>query len=61
MALLWLLNMSDGQKTVLDIASRSGLPWDAVKEALRALISAGLLKVADPRLRHTRRRKRTTS
>ena len=61
MALLWLLNMSDGQTTVLDIASRSGLPWHAIKEALRALISVELLKVADTKLQHSSRRKRTAS
>jgi aminopeptidase-like protein len=61
MALLWLLNMSDGQTTVLDIASRSGLPWHAIKEALRALISVGLLKIADTKLQHSSRRKRTAS
>jgi aminopeptidase-like protein len=59
MALLWLLNMSDGQTPLLDIAVRSGLPWDAIKQGLRALTSVGLLKVEDEKPRHARRRKRT--
>lgn len=46
-ALLWLLNMSDGQNSLLDIASRADLPWQAVKNAARALAEAGLLKLAD--------------
>lgn len=46
-ALLWLLNLSDGQHSLLDIASRSGLPWQAVKDAAQALCEAGLLKLAD--------------
>ena len=44
MALLWLLNMSDGENSLLDIAARSNLPWETVKQALRALTEAGLLK-----------------
>ncbi len=37
MALLWLLNMSDGTASLLDIAERSGLPWDILKQAAVAL------------------------
>lgn len=47
MALLWLLNMSDGKTSLLDIATRSNLPWDTIKQALRALLDAGLLKQID--------------
>lgn len=43
MALLWLLNMSDGTASLLDIAERSGLPWDILKQAAVALTSADLL------------------
>jgi aminopeptidase-like protein len=57
LALLWLLNMSDGSASVLDIATRSGLPWEAIKEALRSLTSVGLLKVASERRRHTRKKR----
>jgi aminopeptidase-like protein len=41
MAMLWVLNLSDGQHTLLDIAERSGMPFDLVTEA------AGLLRVAN--------------
>ncbi len=44
-ALLWLLNISDGQHSLLDIASRADLPWQAIKDAARALCEAGLLKL----------------
>ncbi|MCK7472613.1 MAG: DUF4910 domain-containing protein [Rhodopseudomonas palustris] len=47
MALLWLLNMSDGDHTVLDIAERAALPWDLIKQATQALLAAELLKAAD--------------
>jgi aminopeptidase-like protein len=43
MPLLWALNMSDGQHTVLDIAERSGLPFDAIVRAVDALVTAELL------------------
>jgi aminopeptidase-like protein len=44
MAILWLLNMSDGTNSLLDIAARCNLPWGIMKEAVRALSEAGLLK-----------------
>ncbi len=47
MALLWLLNMSDGENSLLDIAARANLPWETIKEAVRALSEAGLLKPVD--------------
>ena len=47
MALLWLLNMSDGENSLLDIAARCNLPWGTIKESLQALCKAGLLKPAD--------------
>jgi aminopeptidase-like protein len=49
MALLWLLNMSDGKNSLLDIAIRCNLPWETLKQALRALCAAGLLKPIDDR------------
>jgi aminopeptidase-like protein len=48
MALLWLLNMSDGENSVLDIATRANLPWATIKQALGALCKAGLLQPVDP-------------
>jgi aminopeptidase-like protein len=45
MAMLWVLNQSDGTKALLDIAERSKLPFPQVREAARALEGAGLLAV----------------
>ncbi|WP_336209668.1 DUF4910 domain-containing protein [Nonomuraea sp. LPB2021202275-12-8] len=44
MAMLWVLNLSDGCHSLLDVAERSGLSFRAVAEAAAALDSAGLLK-----------------
>lgn len=49
LAMFWLLNMSDGTNSLLDIAAKAGLPWQSVKEARRALCREGLLEVQDPR------------
>jgi aminopeptidase-like protein len=43
MALLWVLNLSDGQNDLLDIAVRSGLPFEQISNAATALREAGLL------------------
>lgn len=48
-ALLWVLNLSDGSRTLLDIATRSGLPYDTVRRAARRLKEAGLLGDASAR------------
>ncbi|MEV0144997.1 MULTISPECIES: DUF4910 domain-containing protein [unclassified Nonomuraea] len=44
MAMLWVLNLSDGDHSLLDVAERSGLPFEAVEDAARALAAAGLVK-----------------
>jgi aminopeptidase-like protein len=44
MALLWVLNLSDGRHGLLDIAERSAYPFDAVRRAAAALVEHGLLK-----------------
>ncbi|KFU75478.1 aminopeptidase-like domain-containing protein [Amycolatopsis lurida] len=44
MAMLWVLNLSDGEHSLLDVAQRSGLPFDSVVAAAHALQGAGLLK-----------------
>ncbi|NUW44921.1 DUF4910 domain-containing protein [Nonomuraea rhodomycinica] len=44
MAMLWVLNLSDGDHSLLDIAERSALPFEAVETAARALATAGLVK-----------------
>jgi len=47
LALLWVLNLSDGDHDLLAIAERSKLPFRAVRAAADALLKADLLK-ADP-------------
>jgi aminopeptidase-like protein len=43
MAMLWVLNLSDGEHDLLEIAIRSGIQFDAVSQAAKALGEAGLL------------------
>jgi len=43
LATLWVLNQSDGTHSLLDIAERSGLPFDAIRDAAERLEDAGLL------------------
>jgi len=40
---LWVLNFSDGEHSLLDIAERSGLPFSAISEAAELLCENGLL------------------
>jgi len=47
MALLWVLNFSDGRHTLLDIAERSGLPFATIRRAADALRAAGLTRARD--------------
>jgi len=48
MALLWVLNMSDGRHGLLDIAERAGLDFATIRDAAQRLSSHGLLEpVAD--------------
>jgi len=47
LAMLWVLNQSDGGRTLLDIAERSGLPFDDVSRAARSLAAAELLAEAE--------------
>ncbi len=42
-AMLWVLNQSDGEHSLDDIAERSGLPFERISEAAEALREAGLL------------------
>jgi aminopeptidase-like protein len=49
-ALLWVMSGADGTQTVLDVAERSGLPFDIVDEAATALEKVELvLREAAPR------------
>jgi aminopeptidase-like protein len=43
MAMLWVLNLSDGQHSLLDIAVRSGIAFDQISRAASSLREAGLL------------------
>jgi aminopeptidase-like protein len=43
MAVLWVLNLSDGEHSLLDIAERSNLPFSIIKEAATALSATNLL------------------
>ena len=46
MAMLWVLNLSDGGPTLLEIADRAGLPFDRVRAAADLLAAHGLLDPA---------------
>ncbi|MEU7863008.1 DUF4910 domain-containing protein [Nonomuraea sp. NPDC049141] len=48
MAMLWVLNLSDGTHTLLDVAERAGLPFRAVAEAAHSLEDAGLVREWKP-------------
>ncbi|WP_280971385.1 DUF4910 domain-containing protein [Bradyrhizobium sp. ISRA430] len=48
MGLLWVLNMSDGANSLLDIAARARLPWGTIKQAADALSGAGLIRSSQP-------------
>jgi aminopeptidase-like protein len=43
MTLLWVLNLADGRHSLLDMAERSGKPFDAIVAAAEAAAAAGLL------------------
>jgi aminopeptidase-like protein len=49
MAMLWVLNLSDGGSSLLDVAERAGLPFPLVAEVAGALEAAGLLSRTAPR------------
>lgn len=48
MAMLWVLNLSDGMHSLLDIAERSGLPFAVIAEVAGALAAKGLLTEGGP-------------
>lgn len=48
MAMLWVLNLSDGEYSLLEIANRAGLPFEQVQAVSQLLLESGLLeKVVD--------------
>ena len=48
MAMLWILNLSDGTNSLLDIAERANLPFAVVQRTAKLLGDHGLLKPFDP-------------
>jgi aminopeptidase-like protein len=46
-AILWVLNQSDGTRSLLEIADRSHLNFKSIAQAARALLTHGLLRRAD--------------
>ncbi len=47
LALLWVLNQSDGEHSLLDIAERSGLDFAVVRHAATRLVEHDLLEAVD--------------
>ncbi|MEY2539359.1 MAG: hypothetical protein QOG67_3099 [Verrucomicrobiota bacterium] len=47
MALLWVLNLSDGSHSLLDIAERANLSFNIINSAAAALVATDLLETAD--------------
>lgn len=43
LAMLWVLNLSDGHYTLLDVARRSGMPFAAIRDAAELLLRHDLL------------------
>jgi aminopeptidase-like protein len=50
MALLWVLNFSDGAHSLLDIAERADLPFATIRAAADRLIAVGLLDADTPEI-----------
>jgi aminopeptidase-like protein len=46
LAMLWVLNLSDGKHTLLDIAERTGLQFSLIRHAADLLLDHGLLQEA---------------
>ena len=44
LAMLWVLHLSDGRRSLLEVAERSGLGFEAIRDAARRLRGAGLLE-----------------
>jgi aminopeptidase-like protein len=47
MAMLWVLNLSDGQHDLLEIAVRSAIPFEQISSAANKLKGAGLIELAE--------------
>ena len=44
LAMLWVLNLSDGKHTIMDISERAKLKFELIKDAVDSLVEHGLLK-----------------
>lgn len=44
LAILWVLNLADGEHTLLDMAQRSGMAFNVINKAAKALLKHDLLK-----------------
>jgi aminopeptidase-like protein len=44
LALLWVLNLSDGKHTLLDIAMRAEMPFGEIRQAANELCECGILQ-----------------
>jgi aminopeptidase-like protein len=42
--MLWVLNLSDGSYSLLDIAERAALPFTAIASVAHSLLELGLLR-----------------
>ncbi len=49
LALLWVLNLSDGEYSLLEVAERASMPFAAIREAADALLEVGLLREVEER------------
>lgn len=47
LAMLWVLNQSDGRKSLLEIAERSGLPLNLIQDVASRLVASELLRQED--------------
>lgn len=47
MAMLWVLNLSDGDHSLLDISNRSGIAFEHVEQVSRLLLDKGLLRTVN--------------
>ncbi len=52
LAMLWVLNLSDGSSTLLDIAERADMRFDTVESAAQRLCQHGLLKEVERECDH---------
>jgi hypothetical protein len=48
LALIWVLNQSDGGRSLLDVAERAGLPFSVLARAADEPLQAGRLAAVEP-------------